>query len=811
MPLLPVELNKGLATGPDEAATPRGFLRHAREVYFKPDDAQQLWKMRGNSSAGSLGVSTSVYSLHHMQFDGGTNKLVSVAASKVYESNAATSGLAFSTAKDQQGSPADFACTGTRPKAIQDGQNKWWIVSGTNNERPLVRDLDGNWRFAGMLRAATPSLAAVTSTPTTYRPDAAEAGNEWTNPANVYDGSGATYASQTLSEDDLGTDSVIGAWGFTDAGNVPASQTLYVSLRLSLVGTRTCTLQVEVSENNGSSYSTVYYFSGPGGITTTVQKALTGGSPWTSLIVRVTAVYYGPGGSATPKVSEVYVVGSGSGGAITAGTYYYATTEVWSKALSDGSTLEVEGQPSEAVSIPLNGTTHTGVTLTFGTKQNLTTMGYATTDVYYRVYRSTSTGASPNLGLIGQVASSATTFSDSFTTGATTLGAPSIPVLTVGQTNYDQNISPPPLVDAALFKGAVVGIPVGQETHLQYSLPGMPEYWPELHDIASLPSARNDDLQGCEVVGDSLVLWSRTRTFRILDLFFADQPEFDLGRMAIDVLDSDIGLLTPLAYCTARAMNGAPLLFWVAYDGIYFTDGELPKNRGLGVRKATEWLDWPATISAADLTSARLTYDPYDQIIYFDYTDAASAAKTLLLHVGEKHWVPAPSSTLQGSSVVGGWTPKITGPHARTAAARCGGEVSSQIYHWAVSSAGAVTLERTGASSATVFLETGWQQTTGPFGDVRFIEGSVYHSDWGVSQVFSADFWTRREDSGVPQAVSKRGLSLRGSRATAFWIDRSGQSFKLRLQQEGSGSGAFGPAYLRLGGPERAASAERNP
>jgi hypothetical protein len=553
-----------------------------------------------------------------------------------------------------------------------------------------------------------------------------------------------------------------------------------------------CFYYALVSTNGGSTYTVVYSGNTVFG-NISVETTINSGVTWSQIRVRIIVSFFPVVSQAAFNVYEISAKAQDQGRttAIAAGTYYYAQTEVYEVTLASGATIAIESAPSQAIGVAADGATSFGniLTLPGSATVNLLTDGYKhdptnSRTLYRRIYRSTSTGVWPDLGYVGTAAIDQTNFVDDFIrVSETTLGTPSINVVYAGVAALNAASPAPPFRDATAYRGAIVCIPSADPYRIQWSLPGFPDYWPlPAHDLATLPTARNDQLVGVSSVGEYLIIFTRTRLLRMRDLPFVDRPNFDPALIQVDILSPNEGLAGEVfGYCTFQSQKGFSALAWVSASGIWMTDGSLPNEGGLGIVKLTTNLNWRKLVDPAQLTSARLTYDPILQAIFFDYYDTAGKFKTLMLHTAPTHWVQSE----QDHSVT-----KVSGPHTVAKLQRIIGDFQNELHHWSIDTV-TLTLQNerigngdTGQSILSV-METGWQQPAGPQEEYLCDLGSLYHSDWGPSETCDLDLLARRDDTGVIQELRKSGIPLAGNAVSNFYINRASKSFRVRLTHQG--------------------------
>jgi hypothetical protein len=774
----------------------------------------------------SLPSSTNVNSILHAGYSESTNKILALINSKIYEGDASAS-PSLSVAQDAAASPNDYAVAGDYLVGLPDGRRRFVVASGASSERPLVRDKDGNWRKLGLKKPGSPSAAEISGAGTETEPDSNT--GDWDDPAQAYDDDNTTAASATRSS--AGSDDHVFFWG-SDPGGDPKNDGYVLFIKLATSSTDpiyqdpdldgggtsgggstgggddggseslVATLKLEVSEDYSAgtpSWTTIYEDAVPIDLTT-VQYTLGTATVFTDVAVRATLTYSSGTSQVIAYIYEIWASDGGAGSTIEDGTYIYAVTEMYRRTLSDGSQESVESAPSSPTSVTTSSAT--GVTLTLPSKNNGPTDGVPADNHYFRVYRSVKGGAYPDLGFIGEVAASASSFIDTFSISENFLGSPGLYVISFGETYIRAAGEPPASRDLALYRGALVAVPEDTPDRLFYSLPGQPDYFPlPAHSIKLFPGQRDLEMRGVTEINDVLVVFGRTRTWRIRELPFAGGPSFDLGQLGIDVLAPNAGLPgTPRSYASFNSDQGNSLLAWVSDNGIWLTDGMLGYEGGMGTVWASRAIAWDQTVDTSRLDETSLTYDPENQIVWFDYYDPNGDQKALALHVSSLHWIKG-----QGMPTP---VPKITGPHNHQMVSRTWGEdTSGDLQVWSLTS-DAVYLENSGDSDAAEFdgvgtdiislLETPWQYPAGHFGELMIFQGSLYHTDWGRNYNCDLSLLVRRDETGIVQEAVKKGVPLNGARASRFWVSRAGQSMKTRVYHVGPGSGRIGPLSLEV-------------
>lgn len=820
MPKFDLRVDNGIDTSSDELALEPGYLRAARGWIYKPHSKMQLCKIPGRSLAGDAPNVTSFTDLAHANLVGGDNQLLALGDGALYNTNAATSLAAWTAAQDAAASPANFSVGGSYLKALPDGTRRVIALTGAENERPLVRDIDGNWRRLGLRKPSRPSLSSVVASVGTITFPDSDTG-DWSNGTEAYDDDTSTAASSTLSDVDTKTHT----WSFAGAGSA-ASDTLFVQVASSSTpinpefqdpefdyglgggssgGGDTggesvdATLKIEVSEDQTAgtpTWSTIFEQAIP--VAATVVQSPLSASTFNDVAVRATLTYSAGTAQVIGYVVEIYTSDGAGTATISEGNYQYAITEVYRKALSDGSVVTVESGNSDIIEVEVTGTKY-GIVLTLPTKNNPVTDGVPAENHYFRIYRSVVNGVWPNLGLIGEVSGTASSFTDNFTFGPDTLGTPGLNIVTVGAVYLPAAGEPPAMRDATLWRGSLIAIDADKPSRLVYSLPGAPEYFPvPAHSFRNFPADRSTELKGITNVNDVILVFGRNRVWRIRNLAFAGGATFNLGETFVEVLSPNVGLAgTPKAHTLAVTERGTAIAFWVSDTGIWMTDGSTGSEGGTGVRDASLRLDWEGMVDTDRLDETQLTFDPLNHIVWFDYYAPDGDRKALAFHISQHHWVQTGADQI---------VPKVTGPHNLPFEGRASGEdtgeilrqwtvYSDSVYNESDGTADAAQLDGLGQDIIS-YAETGWVYPVGPDSEAMLYHCVTQHDDWGRSQVLEAHFQCRRDETGSVQHRVAKGVSLAGTRASRFWVNRSGQSIKVAFKHIGQSDGRLSPFLI---------------
>lgn len=845
------QFTKGLNTASPETQLGADFLRRAEHLYFSPTVNDQPVVAPGRSPLTTslpVGVDASnIRGLQYLQYDAGASVMVLYANGRLYEAAVGSTGLtlgAWTEVKDLQAVPVFIPRTGPFLKALPIGDDRWVLFTGIASERPLLRDRDGNWRYMGLKKPTamaypTPgsmasALLGTTSVASTVRPNSNSTPGTtqfgvptsgFDNPNYAQDGLTTTQATKRRTTAGL----VATDWALT--GATTTSNTI-LSVKLgssslppdgsgeglggggeSTPESLSAYMYVQVSVNGGGAFTSSWSGLIPVSART-VQVAIPNGVAYNQIVVRVMGRYISGTASVDFQVEDIWIQSSTAGGgtAITEGTYYYAITEYFSQQMADGRTYYVESAPSDTIQVDVVGVVY-GIKLTFASAANSEADGVKNDPTAApprllgrKVYRSSSTGVYPDLGIIANAAIADTSFTDTFTVLGTDLGPVSVYTVTTENAVIPAAGLPPAFQDATVFGGSLVAIPISDTSKIQWSLPGQTEYWPlPAHDIRPSPTAHNDGMRGIVTLNDSMLLFYRTRVVRLRDLPFVSRPVFDVAGIKFDTIAPNQGMAGgPFGYTLFENSKGRGMCAWASDSGLWMSDATLVSERGMGVMEATKFLNWHKEVGRSRIEETRLSFDSSDQVIFLDYFDSSSVKRCITFHTADGHWIPSAEDQL---------VPKMAGGHESPLDFRTVGEgPDGTIRHWSLSlSRLALYNERTGTSDGTnpfqIHLETGWGYFAGPLVKLWVRRGVLYHGDWGPSASCDLDLLFRNDRKGVIQNVNKRGLSLMGNRGTeASPVHRSGWCVKAiiraqaRTNSDGSLQLSLGPLVLD-GGP----------
>jgi len=835
MPDQKMTFDKGVRRSKSPLNLGKDELWLAEGLFYRFDDTDCLWKLRGRTTTGSLPASANAIDVEHLQFQGMTpSKLAALVDGIIREATSAHGALSWSTAQTNTSSPNNVALTGTTfMKGLSDGNNRWVLWDGEDIQ-PWLRDnsATGNWRRAGIgvPGALQPTLAKNTTAAVPQRATASGAGS-WASPDNAWDSSTTTYSSTTVSTGTPGP--ITQLWTFLGAPSNTTSKSLYVKVATLALppinpdtggggsgghhgGSDTTSvghLLIEWSEDSGATWNTLLSSNSPIA-TTTFSKAMLGGHNIANVQVRATLTNVSGSTSVSGLVYDIQIAdtASASSSLVTSGTYTYLATVVYKG--DDGITVEGEGSNYQGCSITITNPADTcyGVTLTFpdgfleasgATEAN----GFKLANTYFRVYRTTSTGVYPNMTQVGELSAQTGSFTwvDNFAVAGTSSSGVPYPLLTSNGVSLPSNTILSPIYDACMYQSALVAIPATDRTRIQWSLPGSVEYFPVLHDVTITTDRLNDQLCGISTINSVMILFTRTQTQRIDGLIFAGQTTFDPANMRRETLSPSVGLAgSPRGYAQFLGPRGEPTIAWISDNGIYATDGRYPHERGTGVYRISDAVDWDELVDNSRLMESSLLYDPTQELLWFDFYGKDGLRKSLTFHVAPVHWYPFD----QGHAV-----PKFTGPHlsgrgdgTRNIVSRTIGAPSGTFFQWSLTDDGHVWNEWSGVKDEALLynprgdmvarFQTGWQYPGGPRGFSHAYTGALAHDDWGPQAQADVLFEARDDDSGAIQFVRKDGVSLRGAKVTRFWLSRAGQSLRFTVQHVGQAYGSF--TYLDI-------------
>jgi len=815
-----IPLDKGRKSSGSKLRLDPGFVEKAENAVYFPEDDDILHKIPGRAQAATLPSSTAVKGIDFLKFDT-TDKVALLANSRIYEATAGATLGSWTEAQDQNSTA--FSRTGSWLKSIPDTYRRQVLWTGAEGEVPLVRDAQGNWRQLGMQKPSGGSVSTLTESPapTEYiRPTGSSnpgtvtigssvitVGSNFSDTGNAYDQDDGTYSEGTSvpSQDVTASDWIFASESLEEEHNLTIRSYITAS-KLPVPAKAIC--HIQITKNGGTSWETA--FTGQPEVGSSIQYTVPLGQSMS--LFKVRGILYYPAWAQTTyarfRIQEIELQPSGVGGAgvLEAGTHYYCCTEELTIDLDD-KVVVLESAPSDFLAVTVNATTHTGVIYNLPAQANTSSLG-VTHDpdngltLQRRIYRSTKTGAPPDLGYIGTLSIDALRYIDRFVVGQATLGVPSINTVWLEEAFYYLNEPPGAFLDACVHNGAIVYIPKEDTTQIKWSAPGYPEYYPIPQAFSFLFQDKNYAGRGITSIGDSLLVFLDNGIKRIRNLPFVTAPNFFIEDIEIDDLSQSEGLASnPKGYCHFHSQKGHSVVGFISSSGIWMTDGSLLSERGLGLVKLTSHKNWRGDLDTSRLAETELTFDPVLQTLIFDYYDKDGTRRCEDLHIAANHWVESGEDQM---------VPKLTGPHTLTTTSRTMGETGGEWRHWSLNDAKTLVLsERTGiwdaGSQILTHIETGWIYPAGARESFQAYTGWIYHTDWGLGEACDVDVMIRRDNTGIIQHLHKNGLSLKGERTTQLgFLNGSGQAVKVVLRHNGStvsdatSRKAFGPITLEI-------------
>jgi hypothetical protein len=196
---------------------------------------------------------------------------------------------------------------------------------------------------------------------------------------------------------------------------------------------------------------------------------------------------------------------------------------------------------------------------------------------------------------------------------------PTITVSIDGTTSvsFGVNTAPPIFSTGDLFEDCLVVNDIANDSIIRYSFPGKPHSFPSPYFLG-FETKQADAVSLIRTVGDVLVVGLKGQVWRVNYLPNETDAEFARGRCK-EILSANSGIPGPDCAALFTMDDGSPRLAYVAYDGLYMTDG-------MGVTALTYDLDWPALVDLASLDQAILVNNQALQCLFLYYISNGSAA-----------------------------------------------------------------------------------------------------------------------------------------------------------------------------------------
>ncbi len=777
MPTMNLSFNNGYVSSRGREMLRPGELQEATGIYYKPGDPDRAHKIGGRSLFDDISAGI-VKGLALCQFDsGGSDKLVALHGTSYFGATPGVTG----TFASLEGS---LNASATKLSAAH-FEDIWYLANGYDRMSALMAA--GTVRKAGMLAPTIQLIVTPSAGVATVGRPTATTNSGFVNPANAYDvtPTSVTYASGTVQNQQVATCT----W-HTWASATAANRRLYVLFKLTstndgfvtyghgvggaIVAPKyTVDILIEKSENSGGAWTTLHSERRSTSHTEPflkVQSAVAANSNLVHLRVTVTAVSTTPL-SATLQVFDIHIKDAGDAANFTTEDGVdYAHTEY-------DATNKLESGPSKPIRVGFTAQNTATITLPAAAMN--------TTATHYKIYRTFDGGTSPqDLGYIGEVRVSETSFVDDFDIDVNTSATPNLATLQIAVAEgaplvWVRDVEPPIMSFVTAWKGSLVGISRQHERAMYYSAPGYPESWPELYVIDKFPLPEHDELVALAPVGDTLLVFCKGAVLTVSDLPQVVNGIFNQAEARpLRAAPGCVGQYAVANY----SVSGEPRVAWVSPYGIYSSNGQYVVN-------LTEDLNWPSEVAVASLASSVLFWRADIKCLVFAYDSDGGGTndRWMLLHMSPEH--------MKGEA-----SPKVTGRHYGAINCMAAGLVAAayRAYTGHVSD-GNVYLEdgaATDASSSYSGTQVPLIVKTGRiYGEDRHdwsaYRGNLRHTAFGAANTCSIAWTWGRDSSGNTATVTKSSVSLVSQAGTEFLINRSGEWHEAQITHTGSGQGAL--------------------
>jgi hypothetical protein len=788
-------------------------LVRSQGIEYLVGDNQIIHKIPGRSVFGTVGSVGRVQGLALATYDDGATFLLAVGSQKLWYADASNGFTGTFTAPTLPDGDRNVA---TAKMSAAHFNNRWFVVTG--EDRNVVIESDATVITHGMFPSDQGKQTATRIAPGAFgvQPDGANGGNVtattdgavgWigidTFLGGEFDQGNGVYAVASMLDIGTSNRNATAEWEWTASNTLTASfvqimhwmGTQYDDPQLGGTGDNPDgfvawigTLQIQISYNAGSSYSTVsnrFMGNGPGNVkmdsVEQMQVPIPDGTNQDQIRIKCVAGIGSSSAQAQSVEYRVYDVRVSEGfGATTYTTdagnaMYYAFTEFdevrgWESVLSDTAKCDAGAFGSVRMTLP-----------TSAVSDNAT---------HYRIWRTSNNNeryVKSEMGFVGKVAvGTAATFVDDFRIWDPDEQptSPSYEWLTLdefGEKAYWELNQPPPKLDfIGNFKGAMFGL--ANRTYLQ-SMAGRPNQWPTLFTIERMPFKEHSPLRCGYQVGD--VLWIGAEAGIIL----LDHPiESQAGSLRLPAprrMEGAPGCVGSYA-ATPVGYQGESLIAWVSNHGVYVSNLAT-------FERVTDDIDWEGTVTESSLADAVLFWREKKQqlVLVYDKSGNGINDSYMLIHLGDK--LKAPTGR-----------PLITFDHP------------GDFSHWTGGRIGGVWKEFTGhASDDGVYLEEGSatadasQSYDGATDDIpvdvktgrQYAAASV---DVGRSQLYvtapsttlslSVSYLTGRDGTGTDnQADFLLTVASTRGRWIDFNVNRSGDFMQWQFQTVGQVSFGLGP------------------
>lgn len=775
--MLNLSFDQGLNTAKDPSALAEGELSVATGGYYRPGD-MRLHKIGGTIEFGDTGTGERVDGVALCQFDSGLDRLVALSGESLFSAALTATGDTgtFATLS------ADLGSMATSLSAAH-YNDRWYLAVGSQN---VVLKSDGTVRRMGMRAPAVAPTATPGTTSFVIRPNSSS--GDFTNPSFAFDTDINTYAHAQLNA--AGTKVQTYRFGTSNTGT---SRVLTVVWEVS--GTP-FTNSPFSSEGNfddvGGGFDSGFFaraqlrFSEDNGVTWTEflrvgmrthRSISVAQTPISNtfeisgnLVCEASLVYTFGDTSASLRIRDILVSNGGSASNFSTSTgLYYAVAEY-----DEDENLISKANPSKLVTL----VTQNHVVLT------LPSAAVNTNATHWRIYRTTDGGTIPaDLGLIGTVPITATTFVDDFVRfDKDTPARPFYRLLrTLDQQDaqalsplfFDLDSPPPRLARIRAHEGSLIGLSADNTRALYYSISGVPESWPEINVITSFPLEEHDELLDCVSLGAILLIGARGAMLRLSGL----------PRVVNSVRDaSRVEWLRGAPGCVGRyamapfSVAGESMCAWISHHGVYVTNGDQ-------ISRISDDLDWD-------------DFEGLEKSGWVLHWDAQRLALVMAVGAGENSTYYLFHMSIEHRKERG--QPKITGPHYGRINHLASGHVGNAYRLYSAGRDGAVYTLEYGATDAsqsysgtTVPLIVTTGQVYAEQRNWSALDARLYHTDFGDGQTCQFTWEAGNDDEEGGSAVMAQTVSLSGQKGTQLDLSQRCQWARLTLTHTGAAGGAL--------------------
>lgn len=752
--------DKGINETADRGDLQDGEMRSMAGLVYKPNDKRAHLV---NPSTAFSAAASSVQDLEMLPFDNGPDTLLARAGDSIYAEDVAAASPSLGTANL---SPSLTGLSGDRMVAAH-YEDKWFMSLGAGQKPQVVKSSGSlpltsrRWGLAAPVEALTFTTSAGAAT--LYHPQAVDTNNNWTDPTDAYDADDDTFAYSTIDAfDGEGTPPLntldLGDW----QANAGPGNVLYVRWSFETEtenGNVVLQLQYREEGTTVGQWDNVYIGALQASQGQTVsQVAITGNASFVELRAVLSHITGASGEAGTVKIHETWVSsGSGESNFTLSASLLYAAVES-----IDNEDIAGPRGPELEVTVAGFGTSN-AVLLAIPTAVN-------SAATHWKIYRSAEGGTVNTLGLIGTIGIAQTSFTDDFSTWASTVQPDTAyPQLRSGGLFFDRDVPPPPLQYAWSHKGRMLAIDSANPRRLLASIPGRPESFPTIYSTPA-PQPEHDTLLAGAEIGQVSIVATSGGISRLYDPPTIQNNVLIDGR--IDRISGAPGCVGYNAF-TVVPFGGVSHVAWVSpTQGVCLTNGH-------NWRRISDDIDW-SKFKDVDMSNFVLHWDENRRVLVFAYDTAGGDNDSYYLgHVEREK--------------VGGiaWTGPTSDAYVVRLASGRTSTGSQRIY-----GANDDTVKRlddsSGVDSVSFSMQTG--RRYGPnWRSYAVHDGGLRHTDFGSGATGSLAYTVGR-DSSDRSHTKTVSVALASEKRTQFDISRSGEWHEYLL----SGSGAAGGAFVHI-------------